>query len=706
MKKLLVLINIVIINCLPFNLEARRTSPTGKQTDSVMTRIFHYAATVDTMGRDAHSNYAYTKFQLHTSKRNATLMLVPTMYAVAHGVGRRFISEFYSRLQFDGEGRLTSRRLLNIGTIPHRSNAFSAVLGYLTPNIYGETLYQQNILSPFHSTNRKYYKYFVTPLPFGKAQVYVYPRLKNTQLITARAIVDSKTGRISLVDMDGEYDMTHFYISIVMGKEGYQSLAPKKCEMRANFRFLGNRIYGKYTTVYELPKTLEDTLDNVADTALMAKVRPTQLTPDEQAIYNSYYDKRRKADEAEAADTVKHKDFVKDVLWDIVGDNLLNSISQDFGKQKQGYFHIAPLFNPLYMGYSKSKGLAYKFDIKGYYRFNDDVRAELRFKGGYNMRQRRFYFNIPFTFNYNNNHEGYLTVEVGNGNHISVNSVARHLLGYSESKDSTHLMPLPEDYKGDPLPAEANRSPNDNITDFKDTYLRITNHWNFNPYIGLEAGFVSHGRRAVVPQFYEHFGYPTTYTSVAPLLALQWTPGKKKGPVFKFDYERGVKGLFDSNIDYERIELDMQSIIYASRRRSYSLRVGAGFYTRKGDHWDFIDYTNFHDNNLPGGWNADWSGDFELLESEWYNASDYYIRSNLTYESPVMIAAWLPLLGRYIEKERFYTSCLVVKHLYPYTEWGYGITTRLITLGAFAAFKNAKFDGMGFRFGFELFRNW
>lgn len=72
-----------------------------------------------------------------------------------------------------------------------------------------------------------------------------------------------------------------------------------------------------------------------------------------------------------------------------------------------------------------------------------------------------------------------------------------------------------------------------------------------------------------------------------------------------------------------------------------------------------------------------------------------------------MIAtAWLPLIGKYIEAERLYVSSLVVNHLHPYTEWGYGVTTRAITLGFFAAFKNTKFNGIACRFGFELFRDW
>lgn len=103
----------------------------------------------------------------------------------------------------------------------------TSVLNYMTPNVYGETLFQENILSPFHRTNRRYYRYSVTPLPYGMAQVYAYPRIKNTQLVETRAIVHIKNGQIYLCDFEGEYDMTRFYISLTMGKEGFKTLDPR-----------------------------------------------------------------------------------------------------------------------------------------------------------------------------------------------------------------------------------------------------------------------------------------------------------------------------------------------------------------------------------------------------------------------------------------------------------------------------------------------
>ena len=668
--------------------KARKLSTKDDFRDSVMTRVFAYISRFDTIAIPSKASYAYTKFQMRTNHRNFTLAMVPTMYAIAKGGGRQFMGEYYSKVSFDKHNHIQTQRLLNISTIPHRRNTMPSALKYLTPNVYGETLFQENILSPYHRSNRKFYYYRVTPLPFGKAQVYAYPKLKNTQLVRSMSIVDFETGRINIVDFEGEYDMTRFYISIQMNLgNGQQTLYPKKCDLRANFRFLGNKITAIYTSVYNLPKMLSDSLVNVEDSALMNKVRPIKLNKEEQAAINHYFLQKHVRDSIDQA--TQHKtSFTKDILWDIIGDNVLNRIKQNFGKDRQGYLRINPILNPLYMGYSHRKGFVYKFDLRGSYAFSDNVQLALRFRAGYQFKRRQFYFNIPATLNFNKKHDGYTQIEFGNGNRINSNVVARRILDISKDKDS--LINFPH---GD-------------YTDFKDNYLRIINHWMITPRYGFEVGLVAHHRIAVYPSFYQAADFPTSYRSVAPAIALEWHPTGSKGPVVKLDYERSYKGLLSSNISYERMEFDVQGIINATRRRSFSLRGGAGFYTQKGDHWYFVDYTNFRDNNIPGGWNDNWSGEFEMLRSSWYNASDYYVRSNATYEAPAMVTAWLPWVGRFIEKERVYVNTLLVRHLHPYTEWGYGFSTRLMSIGFFASFQNSKFNGVGCRWEFELFRNW
>lgn len=671
-------------------MNAKREIKRDAYRDSVLSHIYSYAETFDTTGFQKIENYTYTKFQIKTNKRNATLLAVPTMYAIAHGVGRTFFSETYSKTTIPEMGKMENRLMLNVSTIPHRRRTMPSMLKYMTPEIYQPTMIDDNIFSPFHRENHKFYRYYVTPLAFDKAQVLAYPRLHNTQLVTTRALVNAKTGHVESVDLEGEYDMTRFFVSIRMGDEdtGFKALLPQQCHMRIHFRFLGNKIRASYTSIYDLPAMIPDTLENVADTAYMAKVRPIDLTKEEQSIYENFFENKRRTDSINAV-TQKKPNYIKEILWDAIGDNILNRIKQNFGKQRQGYLRINPILNPLYMGYSHRKGFVYKFDTRFSYTFNEDIALALRVKAGYSFKQKQLYVNIPATFKYNQEHNGYLQVEFGNGNRITTNRVARYILGINETTDTI-----------------AYTSELGEIRDFKDNYLRVINHWNFHRRVGFEVGLITHKRDAVHPQFYLDHGYPASYRSAAPCIALDWQPWGRKGPFLKLDYERGIKGLMGANIDYERFEFDAQSILFASRRQSFSLRFGGGFYTKRGRHWYFVDYTNFRDNNLPGGWNDDWSGEFELLSSSWYNASEYYVRSNATYESPMLVAAWLPLVGRFLERERIYVNTLLVKHLHPYTEWGYGFTTRLVSLGFFAAFQNRKFDGVGCKFSFELFRDW
>ena len=140
--------------------------------------------------------------------------------------------------------------------------------------------------------------------------------------------------------------------------------------------------------------------------------------------------------------------------------------------------------------------------------------------------------------------------------------------------------------------------------------------------------------------------------------------------------------------------------------RFLSLRAGGGFYSTSVDKYNFVDYINFRENNLPGGWNDEWSGEFELLNRKWYNSSSYYLRANATYESPLLAVSWLPFIGHFIEKERVYLGVLKTENLKHYEEIGYGFTNRVFSFGFFTPFSEGKYDSIGMRFGFELFSHW
>ena len=105
---------------------------------------------------------------------------------------------------------------------------------------------------------------------------------------------------------------------------------------------------------------------------------------------------------------------------------------------------------------------------------------------------------------------------------------------------------------------------------------------------------------------------------MAPIAELTYRPMGYNGPILTIDYERGIRGMLGSDTDYERLEIDGQYKHHLSALSYLQLRAGTGFYTHKGFGSYFLDYSNFRENNIPGGWNDDWACSFELLNSGWY----------------------------------------------------------------------------------------
>jgi hypothetical protein len=234
---------------------------------------------------------------------------------------------------------------------------------------------------------------------------------------------------------------------------------------------------------------------------------------------------------------------------------------------------------------------------------------------------------------YNPKRNGYAEITVANGNRISNESVI-------EAIKNNHNDP--QDYEGKDLDY------------FKDNYIKVHNNIVAFDWLEIMAGVVYHIRRPVNVADMEKEHMPTVYRSFAPAITLHLTPWRK-GPVLTFNYERSLNNVFGSNLQYERIEMDASYKFKLDRMHLVNLKAGSGLYTNRKTNY-FLDYTNFHDQNLPEGWDDDWTGHFQLIDSRWYNTSKYYVRGHASYESPLLVCSFLPIIGRYIETERFYVN--------------------------------------------------
>lgn len=645
----------------------------------LLRRIFHYREGVAQEIGELERN-VYMKFHYDIDKRNPTLWIIPTMYPLAKGK-RHFLMETYNRLKFKSINQYESRQQLVWGTVPRYRKAMSPILEFLTPNLYAPTIYQSHTLSPFNHNNRKLYRYKVISQEEGRAIISFRPRYRrNTQLISGVAYVDCLTGRIIHAILLGEYDGINFHTEAIMGETGAQSLLPDLCYTQAKFNFVGNRVRVGFEAAYNCPTTLPDSFQNEHNRHLLEQLRPLPLSISEQQVYREYDSLHHvKADTIDTLQTPRKKDALLNVL-DAIGKNLVTSIQ---ARSENASLRIYPLVSPQYLSYSHRYGLAYKIRMKSDYHFNAHRYFNFNPQLGYNFKFKKFYFTLPLRFNYNPKRDGYVEVVYGNGNRTRHSSVIYEI----------------ERQLGDTIDTSGK-----NLDMFNDNYMRLTNNIMLFDWIDIESGVSLHRRTSYNPHDMKQLGQPTEYRSLAPVLSLKLRPWRK-GPLFTIDYERGLKGINKSNIDYERWEFDSSIKYQSPSLRTLNVRLGTGFYSRKKGNY-FVDYDNFRDNNLPEGWDDDWTGNFQLLNSRWYNESRYYARANLSYESPLLLISWIPFVGRHFERERFYLSGLSIEHTRPYFELGYGFTTRFFSMGVFSSFLRQHFQEIECKFTFELFRRW
>ena len=650
----------------------------------LMSRIFAYKKENRSELKGLMMN-VYMRQRVRTLKKNRMLILVPTMYALAKKKDNDFINESYSRLVFRDVNDYDELRHINVGTVPRYKRTLPTMVGMLTPTLYDVTLMQDHLLSPFHRKNKRLYRYGISALEDGRCLIAFVPKTKNTQTVTGTAVVEFATGRIESVDLKGEYDMISFRLTAQMGALAPLSLLPSRCDMTATFHMAGNRIEAAYHAEYGVMPMLPDSIVESHSLALMDSVRPVPLPSDALAIYE------RNANNA--SDSVSsHHHSSRPTVLELVGNNLVNRIKGNFGPNDAGMFKIYPILDPLSISYSQRKGVTYKFRVRGSYAFTPQQELSLFFRGGYSFKQEQFYFRVPVKYTFDKRRNGYAEVEVGNGNRINNRSVRNMLI------DERYATGTPVE---DSLRLERLL-----LDDFKDTYVKLTSNYDISKYWSMGVGLTYHRRSAVSKHAFREVGLPTTYHSLAPTIETQLRPWAWRGPILTINYEQGIRGLAQADMKYGRLEADAIWLRKFHRLRSLSMRVGGGLYTMKDRKAYFLDFENFRDDNMPGGWGDDWTGEFQLLKREQYNSSEYYVRSNLTYESPLFFLSHAPLLGKYVEMERIYLSTLFAKGIHPYNELGYGFTNRLFSIGFFVATLNGRYDGIGCRVGLELFRDW
>ncbi len=627
---------------------------------------------------DSISENVYFKVRYNIERRNPIMKFIPSAHVFYHSDNvRDYLRESYSNVLFTNGHRFDIKQQVVSTNIRGNRHGIYTLFDHLTPNLYEATIYNNHILSPLNKYNKRYYRYRQKTDKNGNIRLDFRPKTFNTQLISGYSIIQPN-GKILRTVLNGEFDMISFRTEILQTKNDSLSFMPSVCNTAATFRFLGNRITALINTDFYNKKNLPDSIISVTSREMMDTLRPIPLSEADKKIYEQYDKKIQDIEEEAKKDTMPKKESIlKKIFWNVIGENLVTPIGAESGNAS---FRMSPLIDPLHLSWSDRRGFRYKINLRSMYKFSEHRYLTFEPLFGYNFKFKEFYFTLPLRMTYNPKRNGFAEIIYGNGNRIS-NSTVAEAMNLGDSLDLGD--------KGIDL--------------FTDNYLRVFNNVMAFDWLDIESGFIYHRREAIYPEEMRKYGLETEYRSFALMLGVKinlW----RKGPWLAIDWERGLKGINKSSIDYESVEVDAQWKLPLTGLRLVNLRTGAGVYTRKAQNY-FIDYTHFRDNNLPDGFEDDWSGNFELLRSRLYQ-SKYYLRFNISYDQPMMVACWVPYLGKYIERERFYLGCAIVERTKPHIELGYSFTNRYISIGMFAGFKNTRFQEIGFDFSYEIFRRW
>lgn len=702
--------------------------------DSILQNIFQfspfYSKIVDEYNADL-----YLKGKVLVHRSNKLVKYIPSMFSLEEGV-RHYIIESLSEMQYTAPDIYNRKVKAVSSTFPRNSGELTDLTNFLNMNIYSSSIMSDKLLSPLDEKASKYYVYLLDSIVvdqgFQKYKISIIPKFKSTQLVNGYIWVSDEVWTIREVYFEGKFDLIEFKLRNIMGEKGDEEFLPVRLNLDINFKFMGNHLemkadaWVKYNNVlfykggerrksqkkhsHDLTEFYELTNDStqaISGPDEFAKLRPIPLTFDEEALYIFHKARTGKVNWILDEKTEPKKSKAA-VFWGELGDVLVSSYNVNlagFGSVK-----CSPLINPVMLDYSHSRGISYRQRFKFNRLFEDGKLLRIVPQIGYNFTKKELYVKGGLEFQYWPQKLGSIELNAGNGDRIFSSVVLDKLKSLPD-----HSMNFDEM----------------NLDYFKDVYVDAFH--NIEPVNGLfiKFGTSMHWRsltdhsRFQLKEFIEQAGggmlqnldLRSQYNSFAPRLRVEWTPGmyyymvgKRKMnigssmPTFIFDYERGLKNVFNSNDEHERMEFEVQQKIKLNQIRSLSYRAGFGMFT-KLDNIYFVDFVNFRRSNIPEGWNDDIGGTFQLLDRQWFNSSRNYVRSNLTYESPfILLRPFNKWLGM-VQQERLYGGVLFMPHLNPYVELGYGIGTHVFDVGAFISLINGKFDTMGFKFTFELFND-
>jgi len=170
-------------------------------------------------------------------------------------------------------------------------------------------------------------------------------------------------------------------------------------------------------------------------------------------------------------------------------------------------------------------------------------------------------------------------------------------------------------------------------------------------------------------------------------------------PTFKLAYKKGINNLFDSDVNFDQLEISVQQNKYIRRLGSLFYKATAGSFLNSSKVY-FADYKHFA-TNTPFLIGTSEGSIFRLIDYYDYSTADNYFEGHIRLESDRILLKRLPVLNKTLMRESLYFNYLATYGNYPYFEVGYSLNQifLMFNVEVFAGFKGTTHEYTGIKIG-------
>lgn len=683
--------------------------------DSIVNQI----VTTATIYSGAISNYQsdiYVKGRTKIQKSNILIRLAHHLFPVDRKA-KDMVFEMVSESEYNAPNNYTHKfKAINGNKIPNRKKQ-QEVFTFLNLNIYNATIYDEGIITPVADGASKYYDYSLVDVSDSTGikifKICFTPKQSSQKLVSGYMYIRDGSWTIDQIDISGRFSFAVFNLKLSFSRDPLKFILPLTADLTLHYNVLGNSVISYYHSSYtynqiawiekddkikhshslDLTQYYEiasDSVPIIRDTTFWQQKRDLPLTAEEEYVLTTLKDTVRVVEN----DSVDRIDYLE------ITENITSSMNWSKPSVRIRYSGI---LNPFQLGYSGRDGITYKQRLRIYKSFDRDRQLRFSPEIGYMFKRKELFFKVPLEWEYLPEKMGTLSLTIANDNQTYSSDIMETI--NEHLKDSLFTF--------DDL----------NLSYFRHYYVDLRNNIELFNGFTLSAGLSYHLRTPVKRKSNIDPGEAVEeilnddFNDFTPVVGISYTPrqyywmdGHRKVyaysnfPTFSVEFARGIPGVLGSLGNYARIEGDVHQSINIGLLRLINYHISAGMYTRKKSTY-FADFRYFARRNFPESWTDGIGGVFNLLNREWYNASDQYIQAHFMYQSPFILFQLFKIeSSKFVISERFYASQLWTPVLPSYTEFGYGVGNHVFNIAAFISFNKLEYDSFGFKFAFELFQ--